>query len=366
MAPKVSRSSAAPPGTGARARRRAVALGVVLGAALLYWFAGRVELGAVGAALGDVRPAGIALALACQLAVQPARGLRWRALLARRVHVSRRTAIAVTWIGWTVHAYVPLRIGELARPLVLKRRQQVDVAFALGTQLLERALDLGAVLALVAVALRWGPRARSADAGAIRGALEVAESVVAPLAVVGVLVVVLAVVAAPRLRRFEARLAAGRAGGEQRSRLIGLGRSLAGGATTLRSPLPIARAVFDTGAIWALAILGHVGLFRAFALEASWTGIAPLLVLIVASSLVPTPAGVGSYHAAVQVTLGTLLGVPLATATAYALVAHAVSVVPNTVIGVALAVREGITTAALALDPEVGESGGPAAPKTDV
>jgi hypothetical protein len=326
---------------GARARRRAVALGLVLGVALLAWFGGRVDLRSVAAALAAAQPAGIALAIALQLAIQPLRGLRWRALLAGHVRMPRRTAIAVTWIGWTVHACVPIRIGELVRPLVLARRHKVDVPFALGTQLLERALDLGAVLALLAIGLRWGPRAASGEAGEVRGALEHAQSVGAPLAVIAVLVAVLGVVASSRLRRLELRLIERLPPGARRLRLLGLGRSLAAGATTVRSPRALARAVAETAAIWTLAALAHGALFRAFGLEPRLGDIALLLVLIVASSLVPTPAGVGSYHAVVQFALASLLGVPLAAATAYAIVAHALAVVPHMLVGLVLIAREG-------------------------
>ena len=50
---------------------------------------------------------------------------------------------------------------------------------------------------------------------------------------------------------------------------------------------------------------------------------------------VPTPGGVGGYHAAVQFALTDVFRVPLATATGVALVAHAVSFVPISLIGFA-------------------------------
>ena len=52
--------------------------------------------------------------------------------------------------------------------------------------------------------------------------------------------------------------------------------------------------------------------------------------------VVPTPGGVGGYHAAVQFALTRVYGVPLATATGVALIAHAVSFVPISLIGFAL------------------------------
>ena len=51
---------------------------------------------------------------------------------------------------------------------------------------------------------------------------------------------------------------------------------------------------------------------------------------------VPTPGGVGGYHAAVQFALTDVFHVPVATATGVALLAHAISFVPISLIGFAL------------------------------
>jgi len=64
---------------------------------------------------------------------------------------------------------------------------------------------------------------------------------------------------------------------------------------------------------------------------------------------VPTPGGVGGYHAAVQFALTSVFQVPIATATGVALIAHAVSFVPISIIGFGLfaaspARREGFSS----------------------
>ena len=58
---------------------------------------------------------------------------------------------------------------------------------------------------------------------------------------------------------------------------------------------------------------------------------------------VPVPAGVGSYHKAVQLGLTGMLGVSNETATGYALVSHAVTLVPPALIGAFLLAREGLS-----------------------
>ena len=50
--------------------------------------------------------------------------------------------------------------------------------------------------------------------------------------------------------------------------------------------------------------------------------------------MVPTPGGLGSYHLAVQFALTYFYRVPVGTASAIALLAHAISFVPVTILGV--------------------------------
>ena len=75
---------------------------------------------------------------------------------------------------------------------------------------------------------------------------------------------------------------------------------------------------------------------RAFGLDLPLTAAYVVTTAAVLGLAVPTPGGVGGYHAAVQFALTNIFHVPLATATGVALVAHAISFVPISVIGFAL------------------------------
>ena len=73
--------------------------------------------------------------------------------------------------------------------------------------------------------------------------------------------------------------------------------------------------------------------------------------------VVPTPGGVGGYHAAVQFALTDVFAVPVATATGVALLAHAVSFVPISIIGFALFATSPLRQKGLkdlAAEPEIG------------
>lgn len=83
------------------------------------------------------------------------RGLRWRYLLAlgQREKVSVWDLYEATVFGFAATSVLPLRAGEIVRPLFLKRFNGVHFASAFSSIFSERVFDLLAVLALGFVAL---------------------------------------------------------------------------------------------------------------------------------------------------------------------------------------------------------------------
>jgi Lysylphosphatidylglycerol synthase TM region len=76
-----------------------------------------------------------------------------------------------------------------------------------------------------------------------------------------------------------------------------------------------------------------VVLFRAFHVPAPMGAAFVATTFAVLGLMVPTPGGLGSYHVAVQFALTYFYGVAIGSASALALLAHAVSFVPITLIG---------------------------------
>jgi hypothetical protein len=136
-------------------RSRLIWLGVlaVLTVALL------LALGDAGAAWQAVKradPRLIGLALVVHYSGFAVRGYRWQRLLAVSGHrLSYRYAASVLLGGWFVSALLPARLGDAFRVAVLRlpssaQRPSVPVADSLGVILLERALDISAILVLSA------------------------------------------------------------------------------------------------------------------------------------------------------------------------------------------------------------------------
>src|SRR5690349_1251366 len=81
------------------------------------------------------------------------RGLRWQRLVRPLAAVSYPAMFGYLLIGYAANNVLPARLGELVRSHYLGDREGVSRASALGTVVVERVVDLVAVVAIASVAL---------------------------------------------------------------------------------------------------------------------------------------------------------------------------------------------------------------------
>ncbi len=134
-----------------RPRRVAILVGLAVAtvALLLALGGGRAAV----AALATVQPGWIVLALLIHYSGFAVRGLRWQQILGAMGHRLRwRTVMTYLLSGWFVSALLPARAGDLLRVGLLRMatvaHAPVPVAGTLGSILLERVLDLVALLVM--------------------------------------------------------------------------------------------------------------------------------------------------------------------------------------------------------------------------
>ena len=108
------------------------------------------------------------------------------------------------------------------------------------------------------------------------------------------------------------------------------------GFASLRTPRLLALVAAGSFAMWFIINVQIYCVMRAFGLHLPLTAAYIVTSAAVLGLAVPTPGGVGGYHAAVQFALTDIFRVPVATATGLALVAHAISFVPISLIGFGL------------------------------
>jgi uncharacterized protein (TIRG00374 family) len=112
--------------------------------ALALWLAIRgVDLGTTFHILSQVSPGPltiVAIALMVQLVI---RSIRWSLLLPpdHRGSIPARRLIPVVLVGYLGNAVLPARLGDAIRALLVGRREAIPTSGALGSIVLERAID---------------------------------------------------------------------------------------------------------------------------------------------------------------------------------------------------------------------------------
>ncbi|HET8913955.1 MAG TPA: lysylphosphatidylglycerol synthase transmembrane domain-containing protein [Ktedonobacteraceae bacterium] len=133
-----------------------IVLGLGTGVALLFLVAHFVNLPATFQILRQnlTTPKGILLALLSGVAFLLAfsiRGLRWKLFLNPIGQVSTAKAIQLFLVGIFLNFLLPIRGGEVAKSLMLKRIANIPVSRSLPTVAIDKALDLMPALFIMAV-----------------------------------------------------------------------------------------------------------------------------------------------------------------------------------------------------------------------
>lgn len=254
------------------------------------------------------------------------RGSVWRILLKRQCRLA--PAFWAYTVGFVFNNVLPLRVGEAARVLVLARHEGIPLAEVAATAALERVLDLSAVLVVLACTVP----VVGLGGGAVRlGALLALGAVGAALAGIYVLARWGAWFEGP-----VTRLAT--MGGERTSAaVVSKWRQAVEGLSRLLQPSIGLPAFGGILVVWALTVVAQWVVLLAFQPQASILQAAFMVAVVSLAIAVPAAPGfVGVYQwAGQQALVGAFPGLYTpASALAIALVAHAVSYLFSTLLGV--------------------------------
>jgi uncharacterized protein (TIRG00374 family) len=313
----------------------------VLAIALFAWFLRHANLADVWV---QVRRARVDLLIAGFFAViltYVLRAYRWQFLL-HPIGGSRfRTAFRTTIIGFAALGVLPARAGDVLRPYLLARQEGLNTSAAFATIVMERVLDLIAVLALLAFYV-WGVADPASLPPALLRPIEVSSGLAGAVAVV--LMGIMWVLATHPERIGRLVFSAARFLPHQiADRLAGLAQTFSSGFACAREPRVFALALFWSFPLW-LAIAAEVWLVTiAFGIVMPFTGTFLVQALLVIGVAVPTPGAVGSYHEAYRIGVTAFFGAADDAAVAAALVTHAISYFPVVLTGVIFMAQDGLS-----------------------
>ena len=327
---------------------------------LLALFLRQANLREVWAEMRNGRAGLVALAVGVTLLTYVLRALRWQYLLAAIGPTRFATALRATVIGFALN-FLTGRVGEVVRPYLLARDEGLSATSAFATIILERLLDMVAVLVLFAVFLLvFDPRQSPVPVGLFRdirvGGLT--GGAAGLLALAAVFVLAGDPGRAGRLAlRVEHVLPAGAA--HSFSRIV---HTFVAGLGAVRQPGRLAVTFLLSFPLWLCISLGIFLITKAFHVQMPFVGAFVVVTLLVVGVAIPTPAAVGGFEYFYQLAVTRFYSAPPDRATAAALVLHAVSFLPVTLVGIIFMARAGMslgrmrTLAAQAGGPEQEET----------
>jgi uncharacterized protein (TIRG00374 family) len=267
----------------------------------------------------------VAMMMVVSVIVVYVRALRWRVLLSGVARLPVRPLFTATAVGFMSNMLLPLRAGEIIRPVLLGRQTGVPKSAALASVVLERLFDLLLIfLFLLAIGLAvpvpaWMGRASYMVAGGILG------------------IVVLLFL----LLRYRERAVAGIRGvlghlpGNVGHGVSSVVDSFLGGVSSINDGRTVIALLAYSFAVWAIiACTFGLGLL-ALDLPVPLAAGSVILMIVIAAfvSLPQAPGFVGTWQAGCVFALA-FYGVSKEQAIGYSLMTHVVQVVVNVLLGV--------------------------------
>jgi len=311
-----------------------VAIGVFISALFIYLAFHKVDFDQMVGALQSANYRWLAPAILVMLTSHWIRAVRWRAIMTPIKICHVHPLFSALMVGYAANNLLPLRLGEFLRAYAVGKSQTIPKTSAFATVIVERLLDLMALLLFLGVTVSLFP---------------LPAEVKTPAYAVTVLTFALMIFVAFLMTKTDATMSLVQKLLPQKifSVVDKVMRSFVEGFEVFRKSEHYLLVALTSVAIWLL-YAGVVYLaFFAFDFQSRYgLGVyASLVVLVVISvgiTIPSSPGYVGTYHWFCMLSL-SLFGVPKSEALSFAIVSHAINVLPFTIIGLAYFWRENLS-----------------------
>jgi uncharacterized protein (TIRG00374 family) len=262
------------------------------------------------------------------------RAFRWLLILRPVGRVRHSSVVVTTAVGYAAMTLLPARMGDIIRPLLLARREQIPASASLASILTERVFDLWTVVVYFLIFIIWPPHMENLD--------DTARSYLAILGRTGYIVgaaVILGTLILLGLFQYQERFVdlltrpIRRLGPRSHTAVINFLNHFLDGLRILQRPRDLLVTTATSALLWYVIYWQVKVTLIAFDLDLPLRVAFLLVTLAVIGLAIPTPGGVGGFHKATQVGLTVFFGIELNRATGIAIAYHATCFLPITVIG---------------------------------
>ena len=324
--------------------QRRFTLGLLVGVIAIFWFGWELNLDELLEILQAVKIEWVALAAVILLAEFVIRALRWSVLLRPMgFEIPLKLLFSAQVIGASLNTILPLRAGEVAKPLLVSQKSGHPFWAVTATAIMERVFDILGMVSVLVVMLFFldsRPETNSEDLNRVQNLQRYG-------GIFGIFALVcMAVFFALTAQRERARpifeFIVRPAPQPVQNLFLSLYDGFVKGLSAIQSPKSVILSAVLSIGMWLNGALAIFVLFKAFSLPLGFGAACFTAVAIALSVALPqAPGFIGVFHVAIEETL-LLWGMSIGPAKGFALVFWAISFIPVTVLGVIRLWREGL------------------------
>jgi len=314
-------------------------LGLAISAIFLFLAFRKINYQALWATLTETRLWWLIPGLAIYFTSMWMRTWRWQYLLNPIKKVSAGVLFPIIFIGYMGNNVFPLRMGEILRTVVLKRREDVAISASLATIVVERIFDAVVIVGFVLLNLSQLTALPGTESILQLGSLATWAALVFAL---GLIVFILVAIFPKTTMRILHSLFNKLLPKPWRQPVMDITDRFLEGLMSLRSPKDALMILITSILVWLLETGLYWSVNRAFGLDLNLGQLMLLNGAVNMVLLIPAaPGGLGTFDAAGRAMLQAF-GIAAEPALGYTLVLRIALWVPVTLVGAAYFLREGL------------------------
>jgi len=260
----------------------------------------------------------------------------------KETHLSN--LFSTTIIGFMVNSLIPGRLGEIVRPYLLGQKEGISKTAAFATIIVERIFDLVTLLVLFSLYLMLAPAHSylSSEESTTMSRIEWSGIISAIAAAALIALLLLWHLKTHLFLKLAEKLSSFLPSRFSQGLMRGIS-SFAQGLAVLRGKGLLLRVGAYSFVHWLTVSFGLWLILLAFKIRVPFYLTFFILLFAATGAAIPTPAGVGAFHKAVQIVLVNFLAIDNDLAVGTSIVMHAVTFAPATLLGIVLVWKEGLT-----------------------
>lgn len=334
--------------------------GIVISAVTLYLALHRVPFADLFNYLAVIDYRWVLLSGALAIPCFVLRAFRWRIILENKKKLGFRSVFHPLMIGFMINSILPGRIGEVARPYILSKKENLPFTTSLATIAIERLMDMGFLIllsAFVLSTLNMAPghtvsfgdyqlspeNLSSIGKGLLRLCLIVMAGIFLVMVPVTRTLIQKLILFAPEMIPFCTKAFRHHLREKLMQPVADLIDLFSAGFSLLKSPVKIFHCFILTLLIWGgTALTFYVMAWGCPGVELSYPESIALMVIICLFIALPSAPGYWGLWEAGGVFGLSLFGIPADTAAGYTLTNHFIQLFPVIVIGLISAMITGV------------------------